>query len=408
MRYFISFIACLCLGFNALIAQAAAKDKYVAYPFLNKQTNSIQYKDTKVIQALQNAWQGSAKHFVVAHFGDSHVQPDYLSGEVRKELQALKGSAGRGMVFPYNVAKIYSAKDYTAIATGVWDYDKNSRKAPRLTLGVSGYNCRTVDKTASLTFTFTEPLVATNKVIKIFCKRDVHTFDCILKTNGKEVILKSNNADTFYLPYLEVELPSIGNTITLQVLQQDALQLEFEFYGMSIEAKPEQAGVIYHGLGVDGANYSTILRQQLFTAQMPVLNPNLVIIDFGTNDYVFNDTQADLIPADMADIIKRTIDKVRQAVPQASILLTSTQDMSKKGVHMNSGEAFSALVKQVAFEQDCLFYDWYAVSGGTGAMKTWVSEQLAKNDHIHLSPKGSTLKGQLLAEALIKAMQEKD
>ena len=39
------------------------------------------------------------------HIGDSHIQADLMTNVVRERLQKEYGNAGRGLVFPYNLAK---------------------------------------------------------------------------------------------------------------------------------------------------------------------------------------------------------------------------------------------------------------------------------------------------------------
>jgi hypothetical protein len=65
---------------------------------------------------------------------------------------------------------------------------------------------------------------------------------------------------------------------------------------------------------------------------------------------------------------------------------------------------FAQLVRRLAKENDCLFYDWYQVAGGRDAMRTWYAYGLALPDHVHLSTTGYALKGDLLARALLNAV----
>ncbi len=41
----------------------------------------------------------------IVHIGDSHIQSDLMTNEVRKKLQQQFGNGGRGLVFPYQLAK---------------------------------------------------------------------------------------------------------------------------------------------------------------------------------------------------------------------------------------------------------------------------------------------------------------
>ncbi len=204
------------------------------------------------------------------------------------------------------------------------------------------------------------------------------------------------------IPYIEVAIPDGGsNAITIQVLKHHPHETEFELYGLSLEAA-NPSGLMLHCLGIGGAMYSSIIREPLFHDHFPSLNADLVIIDFGTNDFLYTDK----IPDDMEAQVKSVIAKVRLSAPKASILLTSAQDMYRRGKNIKSGEAFSDLIRTVAKDENCAFYDWYWISGGPRTMATWQSKQLALPDKIHLSPQGYRLKGTLMTEAFLNTMQQ--
>src|SRR5688500_3521845 len=78
------------------------------FSFLNKDLNYIQYNDKADFKSFYRKWKLDSG-IVVAHFGDSHVQPDVFTGKVRTELKQIKGDGGLGMIFPYKIAKTYSA-----------------------------------------------------------------------------------------------------------------------------------------------------------------------------------------------------------------------------------------------------------------------------------------------------------
>ena len=48
----------------------------------------------------------------IVHIGDSHIQADYFSGMLRMCLQKQFGNAGRGLIFPYKVAKTNEPYNY--------------------------------------------------------------------------------------------------------------------------------------------------------------------------------------------------------------------------------------------------------------------------------------------------------
>jgi LysM repeat protein len=394
-----AFSALVLLSTN-LRAQYNPLDSLGNYPWIHRELNHIQFYDDEVLQAFYKKWSAATreKPLVIAHFGDSHVQPDIYPGELRKDLQQVKGDAGFGMLFPFSTANTYSMNDYRSTHTGKWLYAKSIESTPNLPLGVSGATSRTTDSNASFTIDFRDPPPLSYKKVRLFCKMEKNSYDLIIKSGGRETYVAIDS-----LPpgqsCMETTLPVIGSTITVQLVKKNPWENEFEFYGMSLESeRPE--GLMLHCLGIGGSQYGSLLQEVLFEEQLPQLQPDLVILDFGTNDFLYKNE----VPADMESKIVQVIARVRKAAPGATVLLTTTQDMNRKGRNVTAGVQFSDLIRQIAKDQKCPFYDWYWISGGPRTMVIWSDVGLGRKDMVHLTPKGYKLKGSMLAEALIESM----
>jgi LysM repeat protein len=381
-------------------AQQNPRDSLGNYPWIHPELNHIQFYDADVLKAFYKKWSASnGKPLTIAHFGDSHVQPDIYPGELRKELQQVKGDAGFGMLFPFSTANTYSMNDYKSTHTGKWLYAKSIESTPNLPLGVMGATSRTTDSNASFTIEFREQPSLSYKRLKIFCKMQRISYDLVIKSGGKEthVAVDSTGGGP---TCLETTLPVIGSTITVQLVRKNPYESEFEFYGMSLEnEKPE--GLMLHCLGIGGSQYGSLLQEVLFEEQLPVLQPDLVILDFGTNDFLYKNK----IPSTLEDQIVQVIARVRKTAPDAMVLLTSAQDMNRKGRNVTAGALFSDLIRKIAKEQKCPFYDWYWISGGPKTMVMWSDFGIGRKDMVHLTPKGYKIKGSMLAEALLESMK---
>jgi len=194
----------------------------------------------------------------------------------------------------------------------------------------------------------------------------------------------------------EFDLDQFSDSIELQVSPTEPEAGEFALHGLSIE-NANSAGLIYHNLGVGGAVFDAVNEQTWFQQELRVINPDLVILDYGTNDIVFTNA----VPAVFEDQVKLAIARVRAATPGASILLTSTQDMTFKGRDITAAADLSALMRRIAVETGCLYWDWYRVSGGPGSRPLWRADMLSGSDGIHLTSRGYQLKGRLLAAAIL-------
>ena len=387
------------LGLSAT-AQYAFKADTLKYPWLNPELCMIQFYSPDAIMPFYQAWQScDSSKCVIVHMGDSHVQPDILSHELREVLQAIKGEGGRGFVFPYSTAQTYSSFQYKSSHEGTWEYGKSFILPAKVPLGLAGMGCRTYDSTASFTLSFKETLPEHYTRVRIYCKNDPACYDFDLLCDTTWYRINKKTAFVPGKPYIELDVCPINKTIGLRLRKRDPQQNVFEFYGIDIMS-PEDKGLVVHSVGVGGARYQAVLYQALLPEQLASVEPDLVILDYGTNDYLYDDK----IKSNLEDEIIRSIRIVRQAAPNTCILLTSTQDMYRRGRNLRSGTAFSDLIRRIAKEQHCMFFDWFWISGGPMTMRKWQESGLSQGDMIHLGWKGAKLKGDLLADAFIRTM----
>lgn len=364
------------------------------YYWLNPSINAIQFYDVKAIANLYKTWQNvDEEKLVFLHLGDSHLQPDVLPSRVRNHLHKDLGDGGRGFIFPYSTVKTYSPKEYDASHTGIWEGSRSLTLVHRVPLGARGMSCRTKQANSSFSFKFKVPVPAAHDVLKIFCKKTAKSYDLIVEAGGQRIPVNIDETNA-QIPYVSVKIPKITDKLTVRTVQKNPQETEFECYGLSLESS-QNKGAIWHNAGVGGARYMSILYQKLFKAQAPFLEADVVILDFGTNDYLYYDK----ITPELEGEIKRVIQTVREIAPEASIILTTAQDLYYKGRNVTSGGQFAELIHKIAKETQCCVYDWYWIAGGQKIMKVWKQKKLSY-DSIHLTWAGAFIKGDMFYEAL--------
>ncbi|MCZ7583525.1 MAG: hypothetical protein M5R36_09425 [Deltaproteobacteria bacterium] len=87
-------------------------------------------------------------------------------------------------------------------------------------------------------------------------------------------------------------------------------------------------GVVYDALGVNGIGANALLRSDKdhWRAQLAHRAPNLVILNFGTNEA----TEPKLDIAFFKIGLKQVIDEIRKALPSSSILIMAPLDRAEK------------------------------------------------------------------------------
>jgi LysM repeat protein len=366
---------------------------------VKKNFNFLQFDDQALMKQLVSGLQSAkSSGFTIIHFGDSHIQAETPTAVVRKNLQAEYGDGGKGMMFAYSAANSYSSILYSTSHTGNWTYAKSFQSSPKLPLGVTGMTVRTDEKNVKLIFTLKKPSPSYQN-LKVFIKKDTSSFDFNLITNEAKIRINITDYLSSSLPYIEI--PIIGNqtSFTIETVQNRAGQNHFEFYGMSLET-PSKKGILYHSVGVGASQYGSLLLEELLDDQLPALSPNLIVLDFGTNNYLYDNQ----VKPELGVQIEKIISDLRVMCPKALILLTSTQDLYYKSKHVTEGITFRNLVDSLAKKNKCLFWDWYAVAGGKKSLTKWRDAGYAQTDLVHLTSKGYELKGQLLFEAIKNSM----
>lgn len=370
------------------------------YPFIQYYRNYFEWKDSSaILPFFEKLKQTPRRKLKILHIGDSHLQADVYTGEVRGRMQNMFGAGGRGFIFPYSAVQTHSAYNYRNFSGGEWDYAKNVQHYPVYDLGLTGATIHTKDSSAWFKFAFTPGVLrSVNNTIKIYLKNSSKSFD--LK------VLASSCPDTICIDvdsmvengYAKVMLPSAADTLEFFVHQSDSTQSFLECYGLLLESDTN-TGVLYNSVGINGAGYKSILKEELFDEQISELNPDLVVIDLGGNDFY----PGRIHKADVKRDLTRIIHNVRDAVPNASILVCNTHDLYKRRRNIIGCKYFSELTREVAFNEGCALFDYYQVSGGRYSMLHWQYKNLARRDGIHLSLPGYLFKAELFTNALLNS-----
>jgi lysophospholipase L1-like esterase len=370
--------------------------------FVTPEVNTFEASNAQLLQRLKSKWEAAAQgRLTVLHFGDSHVQGGHAAQMVRHKWQSIVGSAGRGMVFPYAIAKTYSQNDYRSSFEGEWVTANSIQVNPKMPLGVSGFVARTSSPQAAFTLQFNQQFEPGAKVLKFFYRTSSAAYRLRMQSGDLlwESALPGEEGSQGGTQMVEIAVPQLFDTLRFEIANADVKPEDtFELYGVSIENKTP--GVVYHNLGVGGAAYAALRSQAYFESQSKVLAPDLVILDWGTNDLIYKNT----VPDQLEATIVETIRKVRAEHPDALIVLTTVQDTYFRKQPITATWEFAQMIRRLAKENDCLLYDWYRVAGGADAMRTWYAYGLAQPDHVHLSATGYAIKGDLLAQAMLNAL----
>jgi len=378
----------------------ADSEPFQKYNYLNSQQNALQFFSPQGINTFYRAWQKTDKErLTVLLLGDSHLQTGHYPEQLSRRLQKMHGAAGFGLFFPNTAVQTYAPIGYSCTHKGKWQAQRSIGLKRTLPLGLRGMTCRTEEVGAGFEFEFKNDLPKDYTTLKIYCRHSPNSFDLLIKIGDVRINVPINELRP-ESGYVSVETPHLRlGKISVETVRNNPQENQFELYGFSLETD-ENKGVLLHNAGVGAAQYNSILYQSLFEEQAATVAPQLVVIDFGTNDYLYDD---EIKPELRGEMIK-VIQTVRNSCPDATILLTSAQDLYWKGKNCRAGAEFADLVYNLAKEYDCAYYDWFRVSGGLTALNEWRADDLAQKDMVHLTPAGYRLKADLMYEAILNTI----
>lgn len=336
----------------------------------------------------------------IAHFGDSIVVSDFVSGTLRRNFQRQFGDAGHGYMLIANAWPAYAHNDVYRFASSGWKVSRIvGPLAPDGLYGLGGVS-------------FKAPPGARAR----FGTEDTGKF-------GRSV-------SRFVLSYLEQ--PG-GGRIEINVdgthhsdVDADGPEKHVRAYEVKVPDGPHQfeivtrsgmprafgvvlerdvPGVVLDALGVQGARIRFLdkIDDAHFAAQLRWRAPNLVIFQFGANES--GDGFAYPMPEYYATM-RAVLEQTRRALPGTGCLVLSAMDRARRkdGV-LESLPIIPLLVREqtrAARDVGCAFFDTYRAMGGLGSMATWVRRGLGQADLTHPTGVGSEVLGKWIFRALMQ------
>lgn len=336
----------------------------------------------------------------VWHVGGSHVQADIFSHRMRLNLSNMIPdlASGRGILFPYPIARTNYGYNYKVSYTGNWTTGKNTKKEQPYRLGITGMAARTSDENASITLRLNTD---GNELWKFNELR-------ILGYGSNDSIFPYivNGTDTLYAQRDSIEpgyIIHLKNAIDSTTLYMNLGDDEW-FTLTGIEPDNRQGGIRYFSSGVNGAAVPAWLRCVDLQRDLQLVKPDLVIFAIGINDAA--------VPYGRFDAehfkwgYRQLIDQVLRVSPNCAFIFITNNDsyryVSRRRMAPNANgrivqEAFYDLAK----EYKGAVWDLFDIMGGYGSVDSWELEGLVRRDRLHFTVDGYNLLGDLLYNALL-------
>jgi lysophospholipase L1-like esterase len=336
----------------------------------------------------------------IAHFGDSIIVSDFVSGELRRLLQRRFGDGGHGFVLMANAWPSYFHWDVERYATS--GFKVSTIVGPYAEdgwYGLGGVAFRADRHVLSRVGT------AKNGAFGRHVSRFVVTYAEAprggrfqLRVDGKDAGVVDSNASEPKARFHELVVPDGPHELEVQTLSGES-----RLFGIVLERSGP--GLVLDALGVQGARVRFLDKQDdaHWAEQLRFRDPDLVVYQFGANE------SGDGFVYSMEDFHRTMLEvlaQAKRALPRASCLVIGAMDRAaKQGDAIVSVRVIPALVEEqrkVALASGCAYYDTYRAMGGKGSMPIWVKRGLGQADLTHPSGAGAERLANWIYGALLR------
>lgn len=345
--------------------------------FINTQANVINMNgaDWSGLSAkMAQRAAGDSSVVRILHIGDSHIQAEMVTNELRKLLQEQYGNAGRGLLMPLRLAGTNQSHDYTVTSPSKDFTQTRLLKLPwPVRPGITGIAVKSGEATT----------------ITWHPKRAGHSIA---------------NAKLFTSAGVKDVTPAAAvDSLTTDIAAGETV------YGLLTDnGRP---GLLYSAIGNNGACFNDYLLIDKFAEQTPVFNPDLIILSMGTNEAFSYMTDAE-ITRSVNDLVRL----LHHYNPAAQFLVLTPMECQKNRNHgfkplspyydINvKNKHVAQLIKDECARIGVPVWDFYTVAGGDGCSDKWIEAKLFSRDRIHLVNDGYVLQGRLLFQALKNALK---
>ncbi|KFF05147.1 peptidoglycan-binding protein [Flavobacterium reichenbachii] len=391
----------------------------------------------------------------IVHIGDSHIQGDLMTNEIRKKLQQKFGNGGRGLVFPYQLAKTNGSYNERFRSNKAWESYRNIYPFKNNPIGLSGIGLWREDGGFVMEMNIKDPAYKFNS-IKIITPHNKDMFDLAvsskansIQTTERKVITHkikkgealSTIADKYNVSVTEIrrdnhlksnairagrilkiatnetkaKTVSISEFVSLN-LESDAfchyynsekaldriflipnkLSSNYELNGLILEK--DAPGLIYSSIGVNGAKFSDYNKYPLFFEQLKALHPDLLVFSLGTNE-----SYEKLESGNYIKRLREFISNIKeQGINVPIIVMTPPPSLLRKKPNTYIND-YAKDILEISQKDGFAVWDLYDEFGGLSGIKLLKTQGLIGPDWVHYSKKGYEKQGNLFTEAFLKA-----
>jgi lysophospholipase L1-like esterase len=378
----------------------------------------------------------SKRGLVILHIGDSHTSADFLTGELRKRLQARYGRAAPGYITAGHPHIGVQTSSLKVTASAGWSY-KSLQKTDAVAeeFWLSGYNAIASAPGETMNFVSERPQVF--DTIEIEVVRQPHGGTIDVKLDGV--------VETSYdLASSKIE-PVVIRLVPTRAVTEKVREISIVTTGhgpvmiASVAIYNRQTGLTYNSIGYPGAQMSFVNKfsNKLLANDLIRIAPQIVVLSFGTNEA--SNESLDL--TNYARSYERLVGKIKSALPGVTIVVIAPPDFSElpmacrkdKAANGSCGRAEAAAAtngsttasdclwrtparlnqirevqRDVAKREGLIYWNWASIMPSECGAHRWftASPPLMAKDHVHFTVEGYKKSAEQFLNTLIPVIEK--
>lgn len=334
----------------------------------------------------------------IIHYGDSQIEMDRITAQLRSYMQQTFGGGGPGMIpFRTIIPTLAVSQSTSGKLTHLSSFGDSTVTRSRGNYGPM-MQCFRMNGEASLRIRGASHPSVDDRVKSFSSIRLVY--------NNRSGSLRSTltNRQTKASDSRKTEGTGVGSMAWTLDSATTSLSLttrgSADLYCVTVDNGPGVAVDNIPMRGCSGQQFS-LVNQELLTQSYDALDVGIIILQFGGNSvpYLNNEKSISTYCRSMG----KQIDYLHLCCPKAKILFVGPSDMSTR--HKGTLQTYPMLPTLIdsliatANSHNAAYWSIYHAMGGWNSMLRWNKNGLAGSDYIHFSQRGADKMGSMLAEA---------
>lgn len=347
----------------------------------------------KIINEKLNNSKYNGEQIRFAFLGDSFIEGDIMTADIRNKLQSSYGGRGVGFV---PIASV-SAKFRTTIKHSFegWKTFNNVKykQADWTKFMLSGCYFTPTEEGAKVTYNCPQnsELLSSVPNAKLLFINEKHT---------KLTVKINSNEPKIFTPESSSKMQCIEFNDDIKSIELTVNDIDgFIGYGVVFN---DNSGVSVDNFSVRGSSGAVLFstNKTLCDQMKEFVRHDVIVLQYGLNVVSSETTNYNYYKKHMTEVVKQ----IKGYYPESIIIIMSISDRGMKSnnevVTMPGIASMVNVQREIAQSTGIVFWDTFSAMGGKNSMQNFVQNSMANKDYTHINKAG----GKRIAEAFVNSL----